>query len=145
LAEFLFVILAQVPLGGISNNNTANLNGHFNGVMSSKNSISSYNQKRGNSAGSSSSSWQANANNLQCSPHLISLAPYVASLLLNSIFGSNIPPSIDWIFWGLAKVFIIFVSMLTLLNFFPKIPFQSDLEASLIFYDDICPRSNLMG
>lgn len=105
MAEFLFVILAQVPLGGISNNNTANLNGHFNGVVSSKNSTTSYNQKRGNSA-SSSSSWQANANNLQCSPHLISLAPYVASLLLKSIFGSNIPPSIDWIFWGLAKVYL---------------------------------------
>lgn len=115
LAEFLFVILAQVPLGGNSNVAGSNVNGNLSGIMSA-NSISSHNYKAGRSQ-SSNSSWQPNANNFRRSTHLISLAPYVANLLLSSIFGSNIPPSIDWIFWGLAKVSN-FLSYLTFAVFY---------------------------
>lgn len=108
IAEFLFVILAQAPLSGSSNNNSGAVNyTGSNAGITSRNSIASNTYKNGRSE-SSDSSWK-HPQNAQRSTHLITLAPFVASLLLNTIYATNIPPSIDWIFWGLAKVSLYFV------------------------------------
>lgn len=99
IAEFLFVILGQAPIP--SNANTSSF--FIDGCSTSSKKMKP-NQSHSQSQ-SSSSSWKNTAvGGAQRSAHLISLAPYVASLLLSTIFGTNIPPSLDWIFWGLAKV-----------------------------------------